>query len=169
MPSKIKQICLGGSFVATLIATPFIVKWEGTENRAYQDIVGVWTICSGETKNVRKGQHMTDSECVALTQERILEFAEGVDDLVTVPMTAKYHASLTSWAYNVGLGAASKSTLVRVLNRGDYEGACEQLIKKDYSSGRCRGYGCGYAGGLMVRGLQNRRQDEHSLCVEGID
>tara|TARA_R110000851_G_C12715234_1_gene527806 strand:+ start:60 stop:533 length:474 start_codon:yes stop_codon:yes gene_type:complete len=157
MTSKIKQICLGGSFIATLIATPFIVKWEGVENHAYQDIVGVWTVCSGETKNVHKGQRMTDSECVALTQERVLEFAEGVDDVVTVPMTAKYHASLTSWAYNVGLGAASKSTLVRVLNQGDYKGACEQLKRWNR------------AGGRAVQGLTNRRQDEYTMCIDGIE
>lgn len=168
MIKKIKRVCQGGALIASIVATPFIIQWEGTENKAYRDIVGVITICSGETRGVKIGDYMTDAECEALTQNAVIEFSKGIDDVVTVPMTAKYHASLTSWAYNVGLGAAKSSTLVRVLNTGDYKGACEQLIKKDYSSGRCRGYGCGYAGGRMIKGLQNRRKAEYELCVTGI-
>ena len=154
--SKVKNACLAGSMVATLIATPFIVRWEGQENAAYQDIVGVWTICSGETQNVYKGQYLTDSECAALTQERVREFAEWIDDHVSVELQPETHAALTSWVYNVGKGAASRSTLLRKLNNGDYDGACTELLRWNR------------AGGRVIQGLKNRRLDEYQLCMEGV-
>lgn len=153
---NVKQVCLGGSVIAALIATPFIVKWEGEKNLAYQDIVGVWTICSGETRNVYRGMYKTDSECEELTRNAVQKFSDGIDNLVIVPMTPQYHAALTSWSYNVGLGAAANSTLIRKLNQGDYKGACEQL--KLWNK----------AGGQTVRGLVNRRDDEYQMCIEGI-
>lgn len=153
---NLKQLCLGSSVVASLIATPFIIKWEGEKNWAYQDIVGVWTICSGETRNVYRGMYRTDKECEQMTRDAVFEFAEGIDNLVTVPMTPQYHAALTSWAYNVGLGAAANSTLIRKLNRGDYKGACEELKRWNK------------AGGQTVRGLVNRRADEYQMCIEGM-
>jgi len=155
---NIKNKCLGGALLATLIATPFIIKKEGKENLAYWDAFGsVWTICSGETKNVYEGQYLTDEQCHDMTQKRVLEFARGVDSLVSVPMTAKYHAALTSWAYNVGLGAAGRSTLIKKLNNSDYEGACEELLRWNR------------AGGRVIQGLTNRRIDEYQMCMEGIE
>ena len=153
---NLKQACLGGSVIATLVATPFIVKWEGTKNKAYQDIVGVWTICSGETRNVHEGMYRTDAECEEMTRNAVMEFAEAIDKMVTVPMTPEYHAALTSWAYNVGIGAAQRSTLIRKLNAGDYVGACEELKRWNR------------AGGRVIRGLTNRRADEYQMCIEGI-
>ena len=116
-----KSVAKGGALVtaASLLALPVIVMWEGTELTAYKDIVGVWTICSGETQNVYKGQTMTAQQCEELTFKRVSEFAQGIDDMVDVPMSAQYHAALTSWAYNVGLDAAKRSTLIRKLNEGD--------------------------------------------------
>lgn len=153
---NLKKVCMGGAFIASLVATPFIVQWEGTKNEAYQDIVGVWTICSGETQNVYEGMVLSDRECRNLTEWRVLEFAQGIDDMVNVPMSAQYHAALTSWAYNVGLGAAQRSTLIRRLNMGDYQGACEELKRWNR------------AGGRVIRGLNNRRLDEYEMCIEGI-
>jgi lysozyme len=152
-----KNKILTAATIATLsIATPFIIKWEDTKNWAYQDIVDVWTICSGETRNVYRGMYRTDKECEEMTRKAVLEFAQGIDDMVKVPMTPELHAALTSWAYNVGLEAARRSTLIRRLNTGDYRGACEQLKRWNK------------AGGQTVRGLVNRRADEYQMCIKGI-
>ncbi len=41
---------LAGGSVALASAISFIGQWEGLRTEAYRDIVGVWTICYGETK-----------------------------------------------------------------------------------------------------------------------
>lgn len=145
-----------GLLAVLAIAMPLIITWEGSENTAYKDIVGVWTICSGETQNVYEGQYMSDAECAKLTEKRVREFAIDIDDIVTVPMSPELHASLTLWSYNVGINAARRSTLVRKLNAGDYKGACEQLKRWNR------------AGGRVIKGLNNRRIDEYELCIKGI-
>lgn len=152
-----KRFCQGGAVVATLIATPFIIQWEGTENRAYKDIVGIVTICSGETRGVKIGDYKTDDECEAMTQDAVLEFAEYVDSVVKVYISPKTHASITSFTYNVGKGALKDSTLLRKLNGGDYVGACNEMLRWNR------------AGGRVVQGLVNRRKVEHNLCLEGLD
>ncbi|STO54414.1 DLP12 prophage lysozyme [Canicola haemoglobinophilus] len=62
----------------------------------------------------------------------------------------------TSLTFNVGCGATSKSTMFRKIRKGDYVGACNELSKWVYSSGR------------KLRGLEIRREKERSLCLKGI-
>lgn len=60
-----------------------------------------------------------------------------------------------SWAYNVGTGAACRSTLVRKLRQipPDYAGACDELLKWDKFRGRA------------LPGLTKRRQKEREQCL----
>ena len=143
--------------IVVSIATSTVMLWEGYENTAYQDVVGVWTICSGETQNVHKGMYLSDRECEEMTSERVEEFARGVDDLVHVDVSPRYHAAITSWAYNVGLNAMAQSTLLRKLNAKNYKGACKELLRWNR------------AGGRVIQGLVNRRQYEFEMCMEGVN
>jgi len=61
--------------------------------------------------------------------------------------------ALVSFSFNVGLGTLQRSTLRQKLNRGDKEGAGQELLKY------CM------AGGKILKGLQNRRRDEHALFM----
>lgn len=70
-----------------------------------------------------------------------------------VELTANEAAACTSLAYNIGLNAFSKSTLVRKLVAGDRAGAAEQFLRWNK------------AGGRVMPGLTNRRQDERRLFV----
>jgi len=58
-----------------------------------------------------------------------------------------------SWAYNVGAAAACKSTLVKKLNRSDYVGACNELLRWNR------------AGGRVLPGLVKRRKAERNMCL----
>ena len=51
----------GAATIAAIVA--FIGPWEGRRYTAYQDIVGVWTICEGHTKGVKAGDVATDAQC----------------------------------------------------------------------------------------------------------
>ena len=144
----------GGSM---LIASLFIGGKDGVEGRVYEpykDVAGVWTVCDGHTGNdIIKGKKYTDRECDRLLWNDLKPVKQTVDGLVKVQLNEYQRASLYSFTYNVGSGAFSKSTLLKKLNAGDQEGACEELRRWVY------------AGGMKFRGLMNRRDMERSMCL----
>lgn len=164
----LKRAALVSSSVM-LLALPFTAHEEGLRTAAYLDSVGVPTICYGETEGVKLGDRKTKTECDVIFYAKLGVFAHAIDMTIQPALSDPTHAALTSWSYNVGMGAMRGSTLVKKANRGDIIGACKELIKKDESSGVCRGYGCGWAGGRMIKGIQNRRVREHKLCLKGIE
>ena len=80
-------------------------------------------------------------------------FERGVERYITVPLTQGMFDALVSFSFNVGLGTLQRSTLRQKLNRGDKEGAADELLKY------CM------AGGKILKGLQNRRIDERALFL----
>lgn len=50
-----------------------------------------------------------------------------VENTVLVPLNANQYAALVFWVFNIGVGAAGKSTLLRKLNTGDYASVPAQL------------------------------------------
>ena len=140
------------------VATPLIAKWEGKRNNAYQDIVGVWTICYGHTRTARPGMYLNDQQCEELLEEEILEYREGLHKYFTKKtksdrLTPSRDAAFVSLAYNVGISGAGRSTATRRLNNGNITGACKALTWWNR------------AGGRVVRGLVNRRSEEQRLCL----
>ena len=64
--------------------------------------------------------------------------------------------AVVSWSYNVGTGAACRSTLVRKANAGDLYGACDELLRWNR------------AGGRVLNGLTNRRKAERAMCIRAL-
>lgn len=152
--ANFRNIALAGVIA---LAAPTVAYFEGTRFLAYLDPIGIPTICSGATEGVRLGQIKTKAECDHMLQSDLERFAQGVDDLVTVELPPLRHAALTSFAYNVGLGAFSNSTLLRHLNAGRTQAACDQLLRWTY------------ARGVRWPGLVKRRAAEREMCLrEGI-
>lgn len=142
---------------ALAIATIFIGGKDGVEGRkyeAYNDVAGVWTVCDGHTGTyIIRGKTYTDQECDRLLWKDLQPAKRTVDSLVRVPLGEYQRAALYSFVFNVGSDAFSKSTLLKKLNRGDQEGACEEMRRWVY------------AGGMKWKGLQNRREMERSMCL----
>ncbi|WP_312062269.1 lysozyme [Pantoea septica] len=142
---------------AMLIATVFLGGKDGVEGRVYEpykDVAGVWTVCDGHTgTDIIKGKKYTDRECDRLLWNDLQPVKKTVDSLVKVPLNEYQRAALYSFTYNVGSGSFSKSTLLKKLNAGDQDGACEELRRWVY------------AGGMKLRGLMNRRDMERSMCL----
>lgn len=130
----------------------FLTLWEGVEYDAYYDLVGVPTVCSGITTDVVMGKTYTKEECDDLLARELKKHGEGFLSCVKVPLSQNEYNAYASWTFNIGINAACKSTLVKKLNHGDYDGACDELLKWNR------------AGGKVVQGLTNRRQAEHKLC-----
>jgi lysozyme len=146
-----KNKWLVGSIAAVTIATVSLL--EGRSNDPYKDIVGVWTVCDGET-NVKMRRY-TDAECDSMLRKSLVKYGNGVLQCIAVPISVNQHAAFTSFAYNVGVPAFCESSLVRKLNNADYVGACNGMLAWTY------------AGGKYVQGLANRRKIEQRLCLKG--
>lgn len=141
------------------LAIPYIGKWEGLELKAYKDIVGVWTVCYGETKGVRPGDSYTKAQCDAMFARELVSYRTGTHKFFTtttiqerLPVTRD--VAYVSLSYNAGVSAVGKSTAVRRINAGDIEGGCEAI-----------GW-WNKAGGRVIRGLVNRRVEDVALCLQ---
>ena len=137
------------------MATVIIGVWEGRSNEPYRDIVGIWTVCDGQT-NVAMRRY-TDAECDAMLAKSIqVEYAPAVYKCVPALRERKYEgAAAISLTYNIGSGAFCRSTVARRFNNGDWRGGCNAFSSWVY------------AGGRKINGLVNRRKAEVSLCLKG--
>lgn len=135
-----------------------IKRFEGLELKAYQDPVGVWTIGYGWTQPVdgkKIGPGMVIDQVTAdrLLKCGVVQFEQGVNQLVKVRITQGQFDALVSFAYNLGLRSLSTSTLLRKLNSGDKQGAANEFGKWVN------------AGGVKLAGLVKRRSAERELFL----
>jgi lysozyme len=147
-----KGIIAASAGAALLLSVPFIASWEGKSNDPYRDIVGIPTVCYGETRVVMR--RYSDAECLAILQEGVKQF-EGYVLRCTPSLKDRPYqlAAATSLTYNIGPTNYCRSTAARRFNQGRYKEGCEafRLWNK--------------AGGRVVKGLVNRREAEYKLCV----
>ncbi len=154
-PEKKAPVGAAAALVAGAIAAAaaIIAPWEGLRTDPYKDIVGKWTVCYGDTTVPMK--KYTPTECRALLETQVGRYMEGVGQCIKAPVTTNQLAAIVSWTYNVGVGSACGSTLIRKLNAGAPASEwCKELLRWDY------------AGGKRVKGLTNRRQAEYKVCIE---
>ena len=146
------------------VAVPLVARWEGVKTTAYLDRIAVppvWTICFGETEGVRPGEVRTMQQCEDGLRRGLVRYRNGIHVAFTPETRAtrlppERDAAFVSLSWNVGIGGVRGSTATRRLNAGDIRGACEALTWWNK------------AGGRVIRGLVNRRADEHRLCLEGV-
>ena len=72
----------------------------------------------------------------------------AINHNVKVPLSQNQFDALVSFVFNIGQSAFIESTLLRVLNEGDYKAVPQQLRRWIYDNGS------------VVQGLINRRQKE---------
>ena len=152
-------------------ALKMISHHEGVRNKPYRCPARLWTVGVGhvidpnhakvpfEERNnlaIPEGWNrvFTMEEVDAILAKDLERFERGV--LKYCPSAGSRQAwldSLVSFSFNLGLGTLQRSTLRQKHNRGDYEGAANELLKY------CK------AGGKVLRGLENRRKDERALYL----
>ena len=130
-----------------------IVAWEGYRGEAYIPVPGdVPTIGFGTTEGVRMGDTITPPKALERALTDVQKFEGALKRCVKVPLHQHEYDAFVSLAYNIGEHAFCNSTLVRLLNAGDYAGACAQISRWNR------------AGGRVVQGLVNRRAAERAKC-----
>ncbi len=134
-----------------------IEGYEGLRLTAYQDSVGVWTIGYGHTgPDVHQELTITQDQADQLMSADLHKFEDGVTRLVRVPINQNQFDALVSFAYNLGLGSLGNSTLLRLLNSRDYQGAADQFLKWTY------------AGHEQLPGLVKRRKAERAMFLTSV-
>jgi lysozyme len=141
-----------------------IESFEGLKLSPYRDQAGVPTIGYG-TILYESGHKVTMSD-PPITQEQALILLEwninqkvaAINHLVQVPINQNQFDALASFAYNEGVGALQGSTLLRLLNSGDVDGAADQFLVWDKE----------HVDGQLVAdgGLLHRRQIERTLFLQ---
>jgi GH24 family phage-related lysozyme (muramidase) len=127
----------------------------GTTNvTTYLDAVGVPTIGYGHTgPDVTPNLVITQAQAQALLQSDLRGAENAVIAAVTVALNDDQFAALVSFVYNLGAGTLNTSTLLGLLNAGDYNGAAQQFTRFVY------------AGGEVLQGLVTRRNAERALFL----
>lgn len=150
----------GGAAGVLILAAAFISPWEGFYPKTYRDIVGVSTVCFGETEKeavaLGRVRPYTRKECEAMLAGSLKKYQEGMSRCLTRPITENMAVAFTSVTYNVGIGGFCKSSMARLVNAGKPREACDALMAWNK------------AGGRVVRGLTNRRAAERARCLEGL-
>lgn len=151
---KGRLIALVGTAAAGLMITT-VGMWEGKRNDPYRDIVGVMTVCFGETRVEMR--RYSDAECEDMLANGLADFAKPViernPELIGRPNQL---AAATSLAYNIGSANYHRSTVAKRFSRRDWRGACDAFLLWNK------------AGGKVVKGLTRRREHERQICMRGL-
>lgn len=131
----------------------FIKKHEGCELTSYQDEAGVWTIGYGSIDGVTPNMTITQNEADKRLADHLEHMCFNVDSLIRVAVKQCQFDALCSFAYNLGLGALTRSTLLKLVNRSEFKNAADEFPKWDM------------AGGHISQGLVKRRADERKLFL----
>lgn len=128
---------------------------EGFSSEPYLCPGGVWTIGYGTTRGVNKNSEPISKEfATELMVRDLIDFEMDVMRLVKVPLTQNQFDALVSFIYNIGTTAFGKSTLLRKLNKGDYDAVPTELLKWVW------------AGKRKLKGLVARRTAEGALWTK---
>jgi len=141
-------------------------QWEGFKLQQYKDSAGLPTIGVGHliTKSeqasgaivingvpVQYANGLTDQQALDLLSQDVGPAETSVNNGVKVALNQNQFDALVSFTFNVGGGAFASSTLLKVLNQGQYDQVPDQLRRWNK------------AGGKVVQGLVNRRTNEINL------
>ena len=161
-----KNIIIIGAIVLLLLiskkvsAAKIISQFEGLELDAYQDTGNIWTIGYGSTKNpftgisVKRGDKISEETALEWLNKDIEQRQFALKKLIKVFVTPNQLAALTSLAYNIGLGAFQRSTLLRLLNQNaPVQEVADQFLRWNKVNN------------VVVKGLTNRRILEKQLFL----
>jgi lysozyme len=127
-------------------------QFEGLVLTAYQDQGGVWTIGYGHTgPDVQSGLTITQDHASILLESDVAASVACVNRGVTVEISQNQFDALVDFAFNLGGGNLLSSTLLRLVNAGNFADAAPQFLVWDH------------CGGVANAGLLRRRQAEMDL------
>lgn len=163
--SQIEQLAAPDAVVQllremTALSVDLLKDFEGWSPDAYDDPAGYCTIGYGHLigrglcEEVSLGEFatpITEERGEVILNEDSLEARRAVSQRVTRELTEDQFSAVASFVFNVGETQFATSTLLALLNDGDFDGASRQFgrwVK---------------AGGVVLPGLVTRRECESAL------
>lgn len=128
-----------------------IKSHEQLRLKAYLCPAGVWTIGYGHTRNVKKGDVITEEQAEQFLREDLMA-AEAIVNKTCRFLNQNQFDALVSFAFNVGSGNFAKSTLLKKVQNDSRDIAISAEFAKWV-----------FAKGVKLNGLVNRRKQESSL------
>ena len=151
---------MGDLFEAVRLAIPLIKRLEGCVLQAYPDPASggdPWTIGYGATgPEIVKGVVWTQTQADEDLAKQCAKLATQIAGQVKVPLSPASRAALMSFAYNVGISALSKSTLLKLINQRKYKEAADQFQRWNIAAGK------------VFPGLIRRRKIEREAFLAGL-
>lgn len=145
------------------LAAKKISGFEGFKPRPYLDTGAVPTIGFGTTRYPNGSAVTLDDREITPTWALTLLEHDLATASILLWRALKVNPNINQWAamlslaYNIGSTAIANSTLVKLFNKSDFEGAAEQFLRWDH----------GMENGKLVeiQGLKNRRIAERALFL----
>lgn len=169
MPPSIVRRCAAAAVLAIAALLPqtqmlktsaaglaLIADFEGCRLSAYQCSAGVWTNGIGHTAGVRPQTQISERQAAVNLVEDVMRVEKGIARCMPVAMPQPVYDAVVSFAFNVGVTAACKSTLAFFINKGQWRDACEQLPRWVFVNGESN------------TGLERRRVNELAYCLRGV-
>jgi lysozyme len=144
---------------------------EGVRTKPYQCPALLWTVGVGHVIDPNHARvpiadrkslpipsawdrTLSMDEVDDILQKDLARFVAGVLRLCPETVNNQNHLdALVSFSFNVGLGNLQKSQVRMKYNRGDFDGAMDELLTWNK------------AGGKVLKGLDSRRKDEKALFL----
>lgn len=138
-----------------------VKEFEGLRLKAYKCSAAVWTVGFGHTSAagnpiVTPELVITKDEAEEILKRDMEQYEEGVRKYVKVDLTQGQFDALVDFAYNAGVGALQKSTLLKKVNAEKFDEVPAEFMK--WTKG----------GGKELPGLVRRRRAEVKLW-RGLD
>ncbi len=134
-----------------------IIAFERWKPVAYDDGFGFVTVGVGHTKTkYRKGERVSDEQVWVHLVNDLKDVENELERLIEVELTDNEFDALVCFAFNVGLSAFRKSTLLKLLNEGKKDAVVLEFAKWKYVKKK------------VVDGLVRRRAAEAALFAAKI-
>lgn len=132
-----------------------VERSEGDVLKAYPDPAtggAPWTIGYGHTgPEVHPGMVITQQEAEAYLEQDLYRVGQQVSKAVRVDLTQDEFDALVCFVYNIGIGNFMKSTMLKLINAGDFAAAAHEFDKWTKAAGK------------VMPGLVTRRHNEEDL------
>ncbi len=99
----------------------------------------------------------TKAECQAIFKKDLKIFEDAVRNSVKVDITQNQFDALVSLAFNIGGGGLARSSIIKLLNAGDVQGAADAFLQFNKQ----------FVGGVLVEAgfLTARRKRERAIFL----
>lgn len=135
-------------------AIALIKKHEGFRARPYTCPAGVLTIGYGRTIDVKPYEITTEEAETIWLNKYVQAIANEILSVVSVQLNNNQVCALIDFVYNLGIGNLKKSTLLKCINNNNFNAAANEFLKWNK------------AGGIVLKGLERRRQEERALFLD---